>query len=107
MPRLLLDGEFDDLHLVADLWIGGWALVGLAAVTWLWVLRARRGVTTAGRAALVPAVHCAAAAALVALAWGLSFPLDTWPRYRPRLRMVPPAGFEPAAHGLGNRCSIP
>ena len=21
--------------------------------------------------------------------------------------LVPPAGFEPAAHGLGNRCSIP
>jgi hypothetical protein len=21
--------------------------------------------------------------------------------------VVPPAGFEPAAHGLGNRCSIP
>jgi hypothetical protein len=21
--------------------------------------------------------------------------------------MVPPAGFEPATHGLGNRCSIP
>ena len=74
--RLLLGGEYDDLYLVADLWIGGWAFVGLAAVTWLWRLRARRGVTTARRAALVPALYCASAAGLVALAWALSFPLD-------------------------------
>jgi len=23
------------------------------------------------------------------------------------VQLVPPAGFEPATHGLGNRCSIP
>ena len=28
-------------------------------------------------------------------------------RGRPELASVPPAGFEPATHGLGNRCSIP
>ena len=28
-------------------------------------------------------------------------------RARKELRLAPPAGFEPATHGLGNRCSIP
>jgi flavin-dependent dehydrogenase len=34
---------------------------------------------------------------------------DRWPDapFWRRRRSVPPAGFEPAAHGLGNRCSIP
>ena len=29
------------------------------------------------------------------------------PQVREVSGWVPPAGFEPAAHGLGNRCSIP
>ena len=74
--RFLLDGEFDGLYRAADSWIGGWALVGLGALTWLSVRRARRGVTTGRRAALVPALYCAVAAALVPLAYGLSFLLD-------------------------------
>ena len=73
--RSILDGEFDGLYRVADTWIGGWAVVGLAAVTWLWLRRARRGVTTNRRAALVPALYCGTAAVLVLLLWGLSFPL--------------------------------
>ena len=73
--RLLLDGEFDGLYRVADLWIGGWALVGLGALTALSVRRARRGVTTARRAASAPALYCAGAVGLLALAYGLSFPL--------------------------------
>ena len=73
--RLVLDGEFDDLYRVADGWIGGWGLVGLATLTVLSVRRFRRRATSARRAALAPALYCAAAAALVALAYGVSFPL--------------------------------
>jgi hypothetical protein len=73
--RLVLDGEFDDVYVLADLWIGGWALVGLGALTWLTVQRARRGVTTARQIAVVPALYCTGAAGLVALGYGSSFPL--------------------------------
>ena len=32
---------------------------------------------------------------------------EPWPRSTPRITLAPPAGFEPATHGLGNRRSIP
>src|SRR5664280_2882989 len=32
---------------------------------------------------------------------------DSFGRGSDMMTLVPPAGFEPAAHGLGNRCSIP
>lgn len=72
---LVLNGEFDDLYRVADGWIGGWGGVGLTSLTVLSVRRFRRRATSARRAALALALYCAAAAALVALAYGVSFPL--------------------------------
>ena len=73
--QLLLSGEFDDVYRVADGWIAGWGVVGLTTLTVLSVRRVRRRATSARRAALAPALYCAAAAALVALACGVSFPL--------------------------------
>ena len=73
--HLVLNGEFDDLYRVADAWIGGWAVVGLTALTVLSVRRFRRRATSARRAALEPALYCAAAVALVSLAYGISFPM--------------------------------
>ena len=38
---------------------------------------------------------------------GFSNPLDVRKSHKCLSLPVPPAGFEPATHGLGNRCSIP
>jgi hypothetical protein len=73
--RDALSGDFEGLYPVADAWVAGWAVVGLAALTALSVRRARRGETTPRRAALAPALYCAAAVAVVALAYAVSFPL--------------------------------
>jgi hypothetical protein len=71
--RAALEGEFDDLYVVANAWIVGWAGVGLITLTALSVQRSRRGATTPRRAALAPALYCAGAVALVGLAYGFSF----------------------------------
>jgi hypothetical protein len=73
--RPALEGEYDDLYLVADLWIAGWAVVGVGALTASSLRRARRREITARRAALAPAVYCAVAAASVGVAYVVSFPL--------------------------------
>jgi hypothetical protein len=70
--RDALDGEFSGVLLAADLWIGGWAVVGLATLSVLSLRRWGRGVITRRRAALVPALYCAVAIASVALTYGLS-----------------------------------
>lgn len=70
--RHALNGEFSGVLLVADLWIVGWAVVGLAALSVLSLRSWGRGAITRRRAALVPALYCAVAIASVGLAYGLS-----------------------------------
>ncbi len=73
--RSALDGEFDDVHRVADIWIGGWALVGFGLLSLLSLGRTRQGSTSGVRAAAPPILYVLGAAAFVGLAYGLSFPL--------------------------------
>lgn len=71
--RATLRGEFDGPYRVADAWVGGWVLLGLAALAVRASSQVRRGAATAWRAVLTPAVYAGGAVALLAVAYVLSF----------------------------------
>jgi hypothetical protein len=73
--RAAIGGEFDDLYRVADIWVGGWVLLGVGALIGRAASQVRREAASVSRAQLAPALYIAGAAALLAVAYGLSFPL--------------------------------
>jgi hypothetical protein len=70
-----IGGEFDGLYLVADAWVAGWVLLGLGALLARALSQVRRSAATTGQAGLAPVLYMAGAIALLAVAYGLSFPL--------------------------------
>lgn len=73
--RAAIGGEFDVLYLVADAWVAGCVLLGLGALLTRALSEVRRSAATAWQAGLAPILYLAGAMALLAVAYGLSFPL--------------------------------
>lgn len=73
--RVALRDEFHELYRLVDAWVAGWLFLGLGALIGRAASQVRRGASSVSQAALAPVLYIAVASALLAVAYGLSFPL--------------------------------